>query len=97
MELFKQWAQLCKEAMSENGEGSFKRFLAATMTWAFLFECITNAIGKQRVLDGVLQTQLFEGWIISVGAVVGVTVVQAVKDLKMRQSDNAKDVNKTNT
>lgn len=77
------------------------------MTWAFLTECLVNAVGKQRVLDPVLQTQLFEGWIISTGAILGITVVNAVKDLKIRQSDNNKAVgeaspppdvvNKTNT
>lgn len=81
-----------KQALSERGEPSIKRL---TLAWAlilFTAELIVNACGKQRVLDATLQSQLYELILISLGAVLGINVLNGIKDIKFKQSDNNKSV-----
>jgi hypothetical protein len=77
-----------REAMSENGAASIKRCILVWALTLFTAELVVNAIGKQRVLDPELRTQLFEFLCISLGAVVGVTVYNGWKDIKITQSNN---------
>lgn len=76
------------EAMSENGAVSIKRCILVWVMILFMAELVVNAIGKQRVLDATLQTQLFELLCGSFAAVVGINIFNGYKDIKIRQSDN---------
>lgn len=76
------------EAMSENASISIKRCVLVWSLLLFTLELIVNAVGKQRVLDPTLQTQLFELLCGSLGAVVGINIYNGYKDIKLRQSDN---------
>jgi hypothetical protein len=76
------------EAMSEDGSISIKRCILVWALLLFTLELIVNAVGKQRVLDPTLQTQLFELLCGSLGTVVGIKIYNGYKDIKLRQSDN---------
>lgn len=76
------------EAMSENCSVSIKRCILVWAMILFMAELVVNAIGKQRVLDPTLQTQLFELLCGSLAAVVGVNIFNGIKDIKIKQSDN---------
>jgi hypothetical protein len=73
--------------LSENGQFSYKRFAALWFMGLFTWEIITNGIGKQRVLDTTLQTQLFELVVISLGAVGVVNIFDMFKQVKLKQVD----------
>jgi hypothetical protein len=77
------------EAMSESASISIKRCVLVWALALFTAELIVNAIGKQRVLDPTLQTQLFELVCGSLAAVVGVNIYNGYKDIKIKQSDNS--------
>lgn len=77
-----------KEALSERGEPSVKRLALAWSLLLFSAELIVNAVGKQRVLDGTLQSQLYELVLVCLGAVLGINVLNGIKDIKFKQSDN---------
>lgn len=76
------------EAMSENTSISIKRCVLVWALVLFTAELIVNAIGKQRVLDPTLQTQLFELVCGSLAAVLGINILNGIKDIKIKQSDN---------
>jgi len=76
------------EAMSENASISIKRCILVWSMILFTAELVVNAIGKQRVLDPTLQTQLFELVCGALAAVVGVNIYNGYKDIKIKQSDN---------
>lgn len=76
------------EAMSENGTISIKRCVLVWSILLFTLELVVNAVGKQRVLDATLQTQLFELMCGSLATVVGINIFNGYKDIKIRQSDN---------
>lgn len=84
--------QFIKDAMSENGTASFKRLFLLWMTFLFTGELVVNAIGKQRVLDPTLQTQLFEAMCGAFVAVTGVNIYNAWKEIKIKQADANKAV-----
>ncbi len=81
-----------KEALSERGEPSIKRLALVGSLILFAAELAVNACGKQRVLDPTLQSQLFELVLVCIGAVLGVNVLNGIKDIKIKQSDNNKAV-----
>jgi hypothetical protein len=76
------------QAMSESGSPSIKRCVLVWSLVLFTAELVVNAIGKQRVLDQTLQTQLFELVCGSLAAVLGINVLNGIKDIKIKQSDN---------
>lgn len=76
------------EAMSENCSISIKRCVLVWALFLFTLELTVNAIGKQRVLDATLQTQLFELVCGSLAAVLGINILNGIKDIKIKQSDN---------
>jgi hypothetical protein len=84
--------QFIKQALSERGEPSIKRLALAWSLILFTAELVVNAVGKQRVLDGTLQSQLYELVLVCLGAVLGINVLNGIKDIKFRQSDNNKAV-----
>lgn len=75
------------EAMSESASISIKRCVLVWALFLFTAELVVNAIGKQRVLDATLQTQLFELVCGSLAAVVGVNIYNGYKDIKLKQAD----------
>lgn len=76
------------QAMSESGSVSIKRCILVWALILFTLELVVNAVGKQRVLDPTLQTQLFELLCGSLATVVGINIFNGYKDIKLRQSDN---------
>src|SRR5690349_14208865 len=77
-----------REAMSENGTISIKRCVLVWALVLFTAELVVNGIGKQRVLEPELRSQLFEFMCITLGAVVGINVFNGYKDIKIVQSNN---------
>lgn len=76
------------EAMSESGSISIKRCVLVWALILFTLELVVNGMGKQRVLDTTLQTQLFELVCGSLAAVLGMNIYNGYKDIKIKQSDN---------
>lgn len=74
--------------MSETGIISIKRCVLVWALVLFTLELMVDAIGKQRVLDPTLQTQLFELVCGSLAAVLGMNFYNGYKDIKIKQSDN---------
>jgi hypothetical protein len=84
--------QFFKDALSERGEPSMKRLVLLWLLILFTAEVVVNAVGKQRVLDQVLQNQLFEALSGAFLAVTGVGIFNGYKDIKMKQADANKAV-----
>jgi hypothetical protein len=84
--------QFVKEALSERGEPSMKRLVLLWFVFLFTAELVVNAVGKQRVLDAMLQTQLFEALAGAFLAVTGVGLYNSYKDIKFKQADSNKAV-----
>jgi len=84
--------QFVKDALSERGEPSMKRLVLLWILILFTCELIVNAVGKQRVLDQVLQEQLFEALSGAFLAVTGAGIFNGYKDIKMKQADANKAV-----
>lgn len=78
--------------MSENGQPSMKRLVLAWLVMLFSSELVVNAVGKQRVLDAVLQNQLFEAMSGAFLAVFGTGLYGIYKDIKGKQADANKAV-----
>jgi hypothetical protein len=81
-----------KEALSERGEASAKRVVLFWLLILFTAELVVNAIGKQRVLDQTLQSQLFDALTGAFLAVTGVGIYNSYKDIKFKQADSNKAV-----
>lgn len=84
--------QFIKDALSERGEPSMKRLVLLWFVALFTAELTVNAVGKQRVLDPTLQTQLFEAMAGAFMAVFGVGLYNSYKDIKFKQADSNKAV-----
>lgn len=77
-----------KDVLSENGSASSKRVAFFILLFAFLAECAVDVIWG-RLLSDTLRDQLYYAMLTTLGAVVGVTVVNALKDMKISQVNNA--------
>jgi hypothetical protein len=84
--------QFIKESLSERGEPSMKRLVLLWFVMLFTGELVVNAVGKQRVLDAMLQNQLFEAMAGAFLAVTGVGLYNSYKDIKFKQADSNKAV-----
>lgn len=76
-----------KEALSENGVASIKRWTLETLKWSFLAECAIYLIWG-KLLEPTLRDQLYYAFLGTLGTVFGVNILNGIKDIKMKQSDN---------
>ena len=79
--------QFFKEALSENGSASIKRVTLMILLFAFLAECVYNAI-TGKTISSVLTDQLYYAMIACLGVIFGINILQGVKDIKITQSNN---------
>ena len=76
-----------KEALSEGGTASIKRITLMILLAAFLSECVAN-IGWGKLLSDVLRDQLYYAFLTTLGTIIGVSVLNGIKDIKIAQSNN---------
>lgn len=76
-----------KEVLSENGSASSKRVAFFILLFAFLAQLAVDLVWG-KLLSDTLRDQLYYAMLTTLGAVVGVTVFNGFKDMKMAQSGN---------
>lgn len=76
-----------KAAFSEAGEPSIKRLTLAVLLLAFLTELFLDiCIGKHA--SDTLRDQLYYSFLATLGAILGMNILNGVKDIKIAQSNN---------
>jgi len=76
-----------KEVLSENGSASSKRVAFFILLFAFLAQLAVDLVWG-KLLSDTLRDQLYYAMLTTLGAVVGVTVFNGFKDMKIAQSSN---------
>lgn len=76
-----------KDALSENGTASAKRIAFFILLFAFLVECSINMIWA-KILDSTLRDQLYYAMLTTLGSIIGVTLINSYKEVKIAQSNN---------
>lgn len=76
-----------KEALCERGEPSFKRLSATALLIIFAVMLFINLFTGKAPAE-FLQNQLFELILVALGSVLGVNILNGIKDIKIKQSDN---------
>lgn len=76
-----------REALSEGGTASIKRVTLAILLLAFLAECVYN-ICTGKMLENTLRDQLYYAFISVLAAILGINVLNGIKDIKIEQSKN---------
>lgn len=80
-----------RDAMSESGTPSIKRVVFIILLIAFLGECCVN-IFTGKMLNDTLCQQLYLSFVSCLAAIVGVSVLNGIKDIKITQSQNNKEI-----
>jgi hypothetical protein len=76
-----------KEAFSEAGTPSIKRLTLAVLLAAFLTECFVD-VGWGKLMSDTLRDQLYYAFLATLGAILGMNILNGIKDIKIAQSNN---------
>ena len=79
--------QFIKQTLSERGEPSIKRVVLIVLLVVFIVSLFINLLTGKAPAE-YLQNQLFELILVALGAVFGINILNGIKDIKFKQSDN---------
>ena len=79
--------QFIKSTLSERGEPSIKRVTLVVLLIVFIISFFINVMSGRAPAE-YLQNQLFELMLVCIGTVFGVNLLNGIKDIKFKQSDN---------